>query len=105
MEQITPPSLKARLDGGDDIQLVDVREDWEFEICSITGSRHIPMQDIPATLDSLDKQHPVAVICHHGMRSQQVAIFLESNGFNQVINLVGGIDNWAALVEPEMARY
>lgn len=90
--------------------LLDVREPWERNICRIEGSRHMPMRSIPnelqgGSLAELDRQHPVVVICHHGIRSQQVALYLDQQGFSDVLNLCGGIDAWARDVDPGMASY
>jgi rhodanese-related sulfurtransferase len=85
--------------------VVDVREPWEYELCHIDGSVHIPLADLPARMIELDRQRALAVICHHGMRSQMAADFLERNGYSQVSNLTGGIAAWAEQVEPDMARY
>jgi len=86
--------------------VLDVREDWEVQIGQIHGSLHIPMQTIPARLRELvDADQPIVCYCHHGMRSMQVAMFLEHRGAREVYNLVGGIDAWARLVDPACARY
>ena len=85
--------------------LLDVREPWEYEICKIDGSENIPMNDIPDATDQIDKQHSVAVICHHGIRSRQVAQFLENNGFKNVLNLAGGIHAWADQIDHCMEQY
>jgi rhodanese-related sulfurtransferase len=86
--------------------LLDVREDWEVQIGRIPGSLHIPMQKIPVRLHELvDADRPIVCYCHHGMRSMQVAMFLEHRGAREVYNLVGGIDAWARLVDPACARY
>lgn len=104
MERIDARSLQAQL-RNPDLQLLDVRERWEFAIAHISGSTHIPMDEVPAQVDALDPQRPIAVICHHGMRSLHVAQFLESHGFARVINVEGGIDSWARDIEPDMSRY
>ncbi len=70
----------------------------------IAGSRHIPMNQIPARLEELPRDTDIAVICHHGLRSQQVAIYLQRMGF-PVINLEGGVDAWARDIDPDMSRY
>ena len=75
--------------------LLDVREPWEFEKCHIEGSELIPMRQIPYSLDKLDPEKPVVLICHHGIRSRQVAFYLEQQGFDQVINLEGGVEEKA----------
>ena len=85
--------------------LLDVREPWEFRVCQIQGSQLIPMGQIPTSLKSLDPQRETVVICHHGIRSRQVAMFLEYQGFADVINLAGGVDAWARDVDRKMATY
>ncbi|HEY9103681.1 rhodanese-like domain-containing protein [Chitinimonas sp.] len=85
--------------------LLDVREDWEYALCHIAGSKHQPMQTIPGSYGELDADRPTVVICHHGMRSYQVAAFLERAGFDDVYNLAGGVAAWADAVDPAMARY
>jgi len=105
MESITPETLKQKLDNGESPVLLDVREEWEHEICSIDGSRHIPMSQVLGTMDTLDKDAEIVVICHHGTRSAQVAQYLESQGFGRIANLDGGIDAWAKTVDPEMEQY
>ena len=107
MKQIAPAELAAWL--GDPQRprpvLLDVREPWEFQTCSIGGSRLLPMGEIAARKDEVDPQAEVVVICHHGGRSMQVAMFLESNGFARVHNLAGGVDAWARNVDPSMPVY
>ena len=85
--------------------LLDVREPWEFETCSIADSRHVPMREIPARLGEVDPQAEVVVICHHGSRSLQVAQFLARQGYGRVHNLSGGVDAWARSVDPAMPVY
>lgn len=86
-------------------RLLDVREPWEFELVHVAGALHIPMGEIPARLAELPKDQPLIVVCHHGMRSMHVAQFLLAQGFADVANLDGGIDAWAATVDPALARY
>ncbi len=85
--------------------LLDVREPWEFRICQIEGSQLIPMGQIPAALNALDPERETVVICHHGIRSRQVAMYLDYQGFSAVINLAGGVDAWARDVDRQMATY
>lgn len=85
--------------------LLDVREPWEFQTCQIEGSQLIPMGRLPAALESLDPARETVVICHHGIRSRQVARFLEYQGFSSVINLSDGIDGWARDVDHQMTSY
>ena len=107
MKQITPTELAAWLGdkGRAKPVLLDVREPWEFQTCSIAGSLPLPMGDVPARKDELDPEAEVVVICHHGGRSMQVAVFLERNGFAKVHNLAGGVDAWAKTVDPSMSVY
>lgn len=85
--------------------LLDVREPWEINICQIPGSSNIPMQEIPARLQELDDDVAIVCICHHGMRSAQVAMFLERQGHGNLFNLSGGVAAWAATVDPQMPQY
>jgi len=85
--------------------LLDVREPWEYNICHLEGSQLLPMGQIHLRLQQLDPQRETVVICHHGIRSRQVAMFLEHQGFSNVINLAGGLDAWAREVDLDMATY
>jgi rhodanese-related sulfurtransferase len=105
IRQLTPSELKARLDQGDKLTILDVREPWEVAICALPGARHVPMRDIPAQAETLPRDTDLVVLCHHGVRSQYVASFLERLGFERLHNLAGGIDAWAKDVEPAMAKY
>ena len=105
MNHILPTQLKARLDAGENLQLLDVREAWEFETARIEGSRLIPMGEVRARLSELDHTAGTVVICHHGGRSAQVALFLEREGFSQIHNLTGGVDAWARSIDPSMPTY
>ncbi|GAB3260588.1 rhodanese-like domain-containing protein [Chitinimonas naiadis] len=107
MKQLAPAELASWLADASAKQplLLDVREDWEYALCHIAGSEHRPMQTIPASHGELDAERPTVVICHHGMRSYQVAAFLERAGFDDVYNLAGGVAAWAESVDPAMAKY
>jgi len=85
--------------------LLDVRQGWEYDICHIEGSQLIPMGQILNKLDELDKDRETVVICHHGIRSRQVGFYLEQAGFNNVINLRGGVNSWAKIIDKDMATY
>ena len=78
---------------------------WALNPAKIEGSRHVPMNLVPVHADQLDPARPVVCVCHHGGRSMQVAYWLERNGFDDVINLHGGIDAWARDVAPDCPRY
>lgn len=106
MRHISPAQLQSSLaEGPVSLTLLDVREPWEHDVCRIAGSRLIPMSQLVARLGELDPQAPTVVICHHGVRSQRVAAYLERCGFNDVINLAGGVDAWARSVDPTMPLY
>jgi rhodanese-related sulfurtransferase len=85
--------------------LLDVREKWEFDIARLGGATHVPMSTVPARQEELDPAAETVVICHHGGRSMQVAMFLERAGFGRVYNLAGGVDAWARQIDPSMATY
>jgi len=106
MQQLRVKELKALLDSDQPAPLLlDVREPWEFEICRIEGSTLLPMRQIHSAVEQLDHDRQTVVICHHGIRSQQVALYLEHRGFSQVINLAGGVAAWARDVDAGMATY
>lgn len=106
MKQLTALELRDRLNQPDGHPvLLDVREPNEYAICHLEGSLHIPMNDIPRRLGELDPDRETVVICHHGVRSANVAGYLLRNDFQNVINLSGGIDAWAVRVDPHMPRY
>lgn len=85
--------------------LLDVREHWEYALCALPASIHVPMREIPARLHELDPCATIVCVCHHGVRSAQVAMFLEHRGFDAIFNLTGGIDAWARQVDPSMPTY
>lgn len=85
--------------------LLDVREPSEVATCAIAGSRHIPMRQIPESLTELPRDRQILALCHHGGRSMRVTQFLRANGFTQVSNVAGGIDTWAAEIDPSLPRY
>lgn len=87
------------------LTLVDVREAWELEICAIEGALHIPLGEIAQRYGDIDDSKPVAILCHHGVRSRHAAMFLRAQGFENVFNIAGGIEMWAIDVAPEMSRY
>ena len=104
--QLSPGAARTLLlEQGDKAVLLDVREPWEYAQVHVEGSRHIPMGQIPERLGELDPKARYVVMCHHGGRSQQVATFLVSKGYEQVANLAGGIDAWSQVVDPNLARY
>lgn len=85
--------------------LLDVREPWEFEKARIAGAQLVPMREVPARLSEIDPHQEVVAICHHGGRSQQVALFLEKAGYPKVHNLAGGVDAWSRTIDPSVPLY
>jgi adenylyltransferase/sulfurtransferase len=103
--EITVYDLKTMRDRGDDFVLVDVREPHEFAICSLPGSVKIPLGTLPQNLNRLSTADEIVVHCKLGGRSAKAVQFLRDSGFRKVRNLAGGIDRWAAEIEPKMPRY
>ena len=107
IKQISPSELAAlRADPAHPAPvLVDVREPWEFERCRIGGSLSVPLGQIPAQHAGLPQDRDLILVCHHGSRSQQAAMWLAANGHANVHNLSGGVEAWALEVDPAMPRY
>jgi rhodanese-related sulfurtransferase len=107
MHHITATQLAEKIQQEENTSflLLDVRQPWEFDTCHIPGSRSLPMDQIPTQLHTLDPQIPVICICHHGMRSRQVAHYLEDQGFEHITNLTGGVHAWSQEVDPNMPTY
>jgi rhodanese-related sulfurtransferase len=105
MRNLDSAQIQQLLIDQHDLLLLDIREKWEFEICHIESSQNIPMGNIPDEIKDLDADLETVVICHHGARSLQAAMYLESKGFGNIINLDGGVDAWARTVEPNMQQY
>lgn len=102
--QITPAELKERLDRGESIFILDVREPQEVEICNLDGYA-IPINDLPSRAHELDSSREMVVYCHVGARSARAVEFLKQAGFRKIKNLTGGIDAWAEMVDRDMPRY
>lgn len=103
--EIRPEQLKARLDAGHALALVDVRRPDEFEVCRLPGSRLVPLDQLAHSLDELDPSEEIVTICHHGVRSLDAAYFLRTNGFPLVKSLAGGLDAWSLSIDRGMPRY
>jgi rhodanese-related sulfurtransferase len=103
--EILPEELSERLRRGERPLILDVREAEEIAIASFPGATHIPMGEIPSRITELDPGRETIVVCHHGIRSAQVAMYLARLGFGRVSNLSGGIDLWSATVDPAVPRY
>jgi sulfur-carrier protein adenylyltransferase/sulfurtransferase len=85
--------------------LVDVREPWEFDICSVPGSMPVPMRQVPDRMAELPRDVPLLLLCHHGTRSRGVTQFLRAHGFSSATNVAGGIAAWAEQIDPSLRRY
>ncbi|WP_250481508.1 rhodanese-like domain-containing protein [Caballeronia sp. NCTM5] len=115
MQNLTAPELAAWLADSSRPApvLLDVREPWEIQTAKMDNIVSIPMRDIvsipmrdiPARSEELDDEAQIVCICHHGARSAQVAMFLESRGFTKTFNLYGGIDAWSRQVDPSVPTY
>jgi adenylyltransferase/sulfurtransferase len=103
--EITAVELKQRLDRGDALKIVDVREPNEYQINRIPGSQLIPLGDIPRRYEELDRNEEIVVQCKVGGRSAKAADFLRSVGFTRVLNLKGGILDWVDKVDPSQPKY
>jgi adenylyltransferase/sulfurtransferase len=104
MKEISVAELKTKIDNKEDFKLIDVREEHEYEICNI-GGELIPMATVPERLSEIPKDKTVVVHCRSGARSANVCLFLESQGYNNVYNLKGGILAWANEIDPSMPKY
>ena len=102
--QITVLELKQRLDAGEDLMILDVREPYECQIASIGGTL-IPMNQVPDRLAEIDRDREIVVQCRSGARSQRVAEFLAAQGYPNVKNLAGGILAWADQIDPNIQKY
>jgi len=102
--EITVDQLKKRLDNKDDLFILDVREPQEYQICNLNGYL-IPLRDLPKRINELDTAKEIVVHCKVGGRSRQAVEFMKQSGFRKVKNLVGGIDEWAEVIDPSMPRY
>lgn len=85
--------------------VVDVRTPEEVQLAALAGAINIPMNELPARIGELDPKAPIAVLCHHGMRSEMASRFLERNGFTDVAHLEGGIDAWSVAIDSSVPRY
>jgi len=105
MNEITPRELRARLDRGDPIVLLDVRQDWERRLCRLEHALHIPIEEMESRTEELNPEDEIVVYCHSGQRSAAVVAYLTQLGFTNAKNLLGGLDRWAQTVDPAMPRY
>jgi rhodanese-related sulfurtransferase len=106
--EITPHEVQRRLQAGEKLALIDVREPGEFQLARIVGAELIPMRAVPAELSRLDAQAdemPLIVFCHHGVRSLNVVHWLREQGVDACHSMAGGIDRWSLEIDPAVPRY
>lgn len=102
--EISPADAAALAQEGK-ARILDVREPWEFAAAHVEGSTLIPMGELPARADELDRAGRLLVMCHHGVRSMNATMWLRRQGFEQAQSVRGGIDAWSAEVDPKVPRY
>lgn len=102
--EISPRELKDRLDAGENLFVLDVRQPDEFETANI-GGHLIPMNELPYRLEELNKDDEIIVHCHHGGRSLKAIEYLRGQGFNHLKNLTGGIQRWSEEVDSDVPQY
>jgi rhodanese-related sulfurtransferase len=103
--EIKPANVKERLDRGESLVLVDVREQWEYDVCRIEGARLVPLGSLAASLNTLPDVDEVICYCHHGMRSLDAAAWLRFQGFAKAKSMAGGIERWSVEIDPKVPRY
>jgi rhodanese-related sulfurtransferase len=105
IKNIDVVELKEKLDSKESINIIDVRESWESEIANIPHSLLIPLSLLPLKANELEKEKEYVVYCHHGTRSYFACEYLSKNGFNNLLNLNGGIDEYSRKVDTNLKRY
>jgi rhodanese-related sulfurtransferase len=103
--EVSAQELAQRCEAKEDFALIDVREPWEVEICSLPGARHIPMRALMTNLANLPRDKDIVFICHSGGRTASIVRYLNGMGFENVYSLTGGLDAWAREIDSTMARY
>lgn len=104
-EEISPQTLKELRDSQANLTLVDVRDPWEFEICQIEGATNFPLPQLAIQVPALDKDRPLVLYCHHGIRSRNAVLILQQKGFYNVASLKGGIDAWSRQIDSNIPIY
>jgi rhodanese-related sulfurtransferase len=103
--QISAKEVNERVRRGDKLLLVDVREQWEYDLSKIPGAKLIPLGALPANLNTLRDADEVICYCHHGMRSLDAAVWLRQQGVESAKSMAGGIERWSVEVDPQVPRY
>lgn len=107
MKELTVTDLKEWLDDQTKQKplILDIREVWEYQKSHLPDTRLMPMRTVPARLFELDKHREIVIMCHHGVRSRMMTMFLEQQGFTAAYNLQGGIDAWSKQIDPLIPLY
>jgi rhodanese-related sulfurtransferase len=105
VKQLTAKELHRKMQQGEPLLLLDVRESHEYRQAHIAGSFLLPMPQLPRRLKELPKEQTIVIMCHHGIRSQQIADYLVRHDYEHVYNLRGGIDAWSLEVDASVPRY
>ncbi len=103
--QIDAATLSAWREAGEPLTVIDVREAWEWNQVHLPASRLIPLGSLPTQVDGLPRVGALVLLCHHGGRSLHATRFLREIGFDNAVNLSGGIDRWALEIDPSLPRY
>ena len=106
--EVSPQEIKQRLDAGEKLHLIDVREPHEFALAKIEGAVLVPMRQVPGELRDLEAradQCPLIVYCHHGVRSLNVVAWLREQGVEACVSMAGGIEAWSITVDSSVPRY
>jgi rhodanese-related sulfurtransferase len=103
--EISAKEVNERVARGDRLLLVDVREQWEYDLSKISGAKLIPLGTLPANLNTLRDADEVICYCHHGMRSLDAAVWLRQQGVESAKSMAGGIERWSVEVDPQVPRY
>lgn len=104
-KEATPREIKQRLDAGEKLTLIDVREPQEVMTAAIDGAEEYPLSQAMSWIDTLPKDEELIIFCHHGSRSAQVAMALAQRGHTNVTNMRGGIDQWSQQVDASVPQY
>ena len=104
-DSISPSEVSERLKNGEKFKFIDVREPLEYETARVEQAELLPMSRLNEWIGDLRPEDEIVVMCHHGIRSANVCMFLLRNGFTKVSNLEGGIDLWSATVDENVPRY
>lgn len=103
--EIRPEQLRQKLEAGERFVLLDVRRADEVAVSALPNAIHIPIEEIEERVEELDADAETVVLCHHGVRSLSVTVYLRNRGFRNVSSLAGGIDLWSQRIDPSVPRY